>query len=107
MLASITAGIPSVAVPIFADHPINSMKIAAAGAGIALAAGEQTPAAIRAAVDRILADDLYRRNAARVRDELLAMPGLEHGVALLETLATTKRPIPRGSFTPKTTEPRT
>jgi hypothetical protein len=42
----------------------------------------------------VLANPAYRRAAGRLRAEIAALPGPEHAVALLERLATEKRPIP-------------
>jgi hypothetical protein len=40
-----------------------------------------------------MAVSAYRANAARLRDEAAALPGLEHGIALLERLAAEKTPL--------------
>ena len=45
------------------------------------------PADIRAAVADVLERPGYRRAAERMRDELAALPGVEHAVGLLEALA--------------------
>jgi UDP:flavonoid glycosyltransferase YjiC (YdhE family) len=52
-----------------------------------------TPEAIREAVVEVLRDADYRRNAERLRDEMRALPGPEHAVALLERLAAEQRPM--------------
>jgi UDP:flavonoid glycosyltransferase YjiC (YdhE family) len=41
----------------------------------------------------VLTDSACRDNAARLGDEMAALPGLEHGVALLERLAAEKAPM--------------
>jgi UDP:flavonoid glycosyltransferase YjiC (YdhE family) len=45
-------------------------------------------------VRTVLAEPAYRTNAARVRDENAALPGLGRAVALLERLAREPQPIP-------------
>ena len=55
--------------------------------------GDRTIEAIRSAVRAVLAGPTYRTNAERVRDEMAALPGPEHAVALLERLAREKQPI--------------
>jgi UDP:flavonoid glycosyltransferase YjiC (YdhE family) len=54
---------------------------------------EFSPEAVRRAVREVLTDSAYRDNAARLRDEMAALPGLEHGVALLERLTAEKTPL--------------
>jgi MGT family glycosyltransferase len=93
--ACLAAGVPAVILPQYADGPVNAMKVAAAGAGIALRAGAQTPDRVRGAIERVLRDPLYRRNAERVRDEINAMPPPARAAELLEELARTRAPIAR------------
>nr|BFF04484.1 hypothetical protein GCM10020241_61590 [Streptoalloteichus tenebrarius] len=46
-----------------------------------------TPETIRDAVSRVLSQPSYRCAAERLRDEMVALPGPEHAVSLLERLA--------------------
>jgi len=82
-----------VVVPIGADQPDNAACCAALRVGVVIEPHERTPEAIRAAVRAVLADPTYRQNAERLRDEMAALPGPEHAVALLERLAREKQPI--------------
>ena len=41
----------------------------------------------------MLANPTYRTNAERLRDEMAALPGMNHAVALLERLAVEKRSL--------------
>jgi len=59
----------------------------AAGHTVAFTAHPLMPADIRAAVADVLERPGYRRAAERMRDELAALPGVEHAVGLLEALA--------------------
>ena len=52
-----------------------------------------TPETARQAVLAVLGDPAYRAAAERMRDEIAALPGPEHAVALLERLAAEKQPI--------------
>ncbi|MGN6758389.1 MAG: glycosyltransferase [Thermomicrobiales bacterium] len=94
VLAALSAGLPLVLLPLGADQPHNAARCAALRVGRVVGPGERTPDAIRDAVRAVLADPTYRANAARVRDEMAALPGPEHAVALLEQLAREQRPIP-------------
>jgi UDP:flavonoid glycosyltransferase YjiC (YdhE family) len=85
--AALGHGRPMVMVPISADQPMNARRIAAAGAGITLDAGDRTPGAIRAATRAVLDDVTYRDAARRLADEAACRPGVTDAVGLLEQLA--------------------
>ena len=93
VLGALAQGLPLVVIPLGADQFTNAERARHAGVGWVVGPDERTPEAIRAAVLAVLADPAYRRNAARLRDELAALPGPEHGVALLERLARERAPI--------------
>jgi UDP:flavonoid glycosyltransferase YjiC (YdhE family) len=93
IMGCLGVGVPLVVVPAQGDQPRNARRCADLGVGIAIGPEERTPDAIRAAVRAVLADPAYRANAERVRDAMAALPGMDHAVALLEQLATEKRPI--------------
>jgi UDP:flavonoid glycosyltransferase YjiC (YdhE family) len=84
---ALSAGVPLVMVPLFADQPVNAKCVAAAGAGLLV---EPDPGAsvvdkigpaharlIRAAIESVLADASYRRAAGRVADEMRDLPGID------------------------------
>ncbi|MGN6758390.1 MAG: glycosyltransferase [Thermomicrobiales bacterium] len=87
-------GVPLVLLPLMAEQAFNGERCAALGMARVLDAATVTPPAGRAAVREVLEDRRYRENAARVRDEVVAMPGPEHVVALLERLASERQPLP-------------
>jgi UDP:flavonoid glycosyltransferase YjiC (YdhE family) len=75
VLGALGAGLPMVVVPLFADQPHNARRIAAASAGLALPAPDAN--ALRAAIERVLADPELRRGARRVADEIAALSTVE------------------------------
>ena len=91
--AALSCGLPIVAIPIDADQPVNAQRCAALGVAQVIESRRRTPEAIRDAVRTILADPSYRQRAEQIRDEMAALPGPEHAVALLEHLATEKQPL--------------
>lgn len=93
LTAALAHGLPVVVVPLGADQPQNAARCVALGLGAAIEPAALTPAAARHAVMGVLGNPAYRQAAERLRDELAALPGPEHGVALLERLATEQRPI--------------
>jgi UDP:flavonoid glycosyltransferase YjiC (YdhE family) len=93
IMACLTLGLPMVGVPITADQPRNAERLAALGTAVLIGSDDRTPEAFRAATWEVLSNPSYRRSAESLRDEIAAMPGAEHGVALLERLALERRPL--------------
>ena len=93
LMACLSLGVPMVVLPVNADQPRNARRCADLGVARVVGPAERTPEAIRAATQAVLRDPSYRANAERVRDEIVAMPGLELAVELLERLARDRAPI--------------
>ena len=84
-LGGAAAGLPMVVVPLFADQPNNARALDAYGAGVAVF--EAVPAAIKAAVEKVLADPTYRDKAGELAAEMAAMATLDDAVSKLEAVA--------------------
>ena len=67
-LGALSAGVPLVLVPLFADQPQNATRVAVAGAGLAVSVDD-----IRAGIERVLEHDSYRASARRVADDMRAL----------------------------------
>lgn len=94
-IGALSAGVPLVVVPLFADQPVNARRVAEAGAGLVVApdlgpAGEMAALGpgdvprLRAAVESVLADPSYRASAGRVADEMRAAPAVGELLAIVE-----------------------
>jgi UDP:flavonoid glycosyltransferase YjiC (YdhE family) len=81
-------GLPLVVAPMGADQPMNAARCEALSVDRVLDALGATPRDIGVAASSVLGDPGYRRAAERVKDEIAALPGAEHVVALLEELHT-------------------
>lgn len=68
-LGAIAAGRPLVVVPLFGDQPQNAIRVAVAGAGVIAPLD-----GIRAAIERVLEDERYRRATVRIAEEMRALP---------------------------------
>jgi UDP:flavonoid glycosyltransferase YjiC (YdhE family) len=93
ILPVLAHGLPLLLLPQGANQFHNAEACVAAGVGRRLLPGEVSAEAVRAEVERLLADPALRTAARRVQAELAAMPGPERGVALLEELAAERRPL--------------
>ncbi len=87
MLTALREGLPLVMMPIAADQPENARRCAELEVAEVVPPEQRTPETIRKTARTVLAGTRYRRNAARLRDEMEAAPPLRHTVALLEQLA--------------------
>jgi UDP:flavonoid glycosyltransferase YjiC (YdhE family) len=93
IMGCLTSGVPMVVIPVQGDQPRNARRCADLGAGVVVGPEDRTPEAIQVAVRAVLADPSYRENAALLRDEIAALPGMDRAVELLERLAAAPRPL--------------
>lgn len=91
MLAALAHGVPLVVLPVAADQPENAERCSAAGVGIALEPRARTAGDIAAATRAVLEDGRYRDAAARVREQINAMPSPADVLPRLEALAAAGR----------------
>jgi UDP:flavonoid glycosyltransferase YjiC (YdhE family) len=94
VVGALAHGLPLVLLPLGADQPLNAARCAELGVARVLDAVRVTPEGVREAVSTVLSEPAYRLHAARIRDEIAALPGPEHGLALLEGLAAERPPPP-------------
>lgn len=96
VVGALAHGLPLVLVPMGADQPHNAARCASLGLARWLDPIAATPGQVRDAAAAVLAGLPYRRAAEAMRDEIAALPGPEHAVALLERLAAERGPILAG-----------
>lgn len=87
VLTALCNGVPLVVVPTGWDLPENAQRVVDAGVGVRLDPRQCTPRRLRAAVERVLAEPAYKRNAARIGAALAGRGGAPRAAALLEGLA--------------------
>ncbi|MFE9193461.1 glycosyltransferase [Micromonospora sp. NPDC007208] len=73
-LGTLARGVPMVVVPQGADQFIQADRVAASGAGLALMPGQADPAAIAAALRRLLDEPTFTEAARRIAAEVATMP---------------------------------
>lgn len=87
VLAALKHGIPVIAVPTAWDQPENAWRVVETGAGLRLAPGSCTPAALEEAVSRVLTEPSFRQNAERLAASFGKYGGAAHAAGLLEDLS--------------------
>ena len=93
VLGALAHGLPMVLLPIGADQSLNAARCQALGVADVLGPLSATPEMVRAAVTHVLADAGFREAAEHIREEIAALPGPEHAVALLDRLASERAPL--------------
>jgi MGT family glycosyltransferase len=83
---ALSCGIPLVCLPMGRDQFDVAARVVHAGAGVRLRPGAR-PAAIRAAVERVLRDPQFRAAAQRLGAQMLADASAHRGITELEALA--------------------
>lgn len=73
---SLYYGVPVVVIPQMSEQELVGRRVEQLGAGLYLAKAKATAATLRGAVDQLLADDRYRRQAAVVRESFLTAGGV-------------------------------
>jgi MGT family glycosyltransferase len=96
LLSALRAGVPLVVVPTEWDKPENAQRVVEAGAGLRLEPRHCTPERLRAAVERVLNEPSFSRNARRLAEAFSRYGGPVRAAELLEGLASKSRPLTRG-----------
>jgi UDP:flavonoid glycosyltransferase YjiC (YdhE family) len=86
-LDALAAGTPTIAVPFFADQPINAERLHTTGTGIAVPPGPDLTDRLADALDSVLAEK--PSGCAPMAAAVHGLPDVEEGVALLERTART------------------
>jgi MGT family glycosyltransferase len=87
VLPALSRGLPMVLVPSMLEQGEMAWRVAQSGAGVRLSARRCTPARLRAAVEQVLGEPSYRRNAERLAEALARCGGSGGAAALLAQLA--------------------
>jgi len=80
---SLYHGVPVVVVPQMSEQAIVGRRVEELGAGLYLAKEDATPQNLRVSIERVIADDTFRRQAAAVRDSFQAAGGVERAAAAI------------------------
>jgi UDP:flavonoid glycosyltransferase YjiC (YdhE family) len=94
LLAALDIGLPMVVVPLIADQFFNAHVLRELRLGLVVPHAQLTLASVRAAVDEVLANPLYRENVRRLQAEMHTLPNEQHAVELIQQVAAERAPIP-------------
>lgn len=87
VMAALECGKPLVLLPFGADQPTNAQMCAAQGAGCLIDMKGMTSGTLLSAVDEVINNPIYKKNAIRIQTELEALPGTAEAVEMIERLA--------------------
>jgi UDP:flavonoid glycosyltransferase YjiC (YdhE family) len=85
VVGGLAAGLPLLVAPVGADQPHNARRLAAIGAGLAVDAPD--PAAMAAALRRLLHEAAFRERARTLAAEIAALPDVDAATAAMLALA--------------------
>jgi MGT family glycosyltransferase len=91
VMAALRAAVPLVVVPSAFDQPAVARRVVAAEVGVRLAPGRCTAQTLRRAVNEVLGEARYRRNARRAAEFLAAAPGPAGAAELIESVSRGRR----------------
>jgi MGT family glycosyltransferase len=91
---ALACGVPLVCVPMGRDQLDVAARVVHAGAGVRLRTGAK-PAAIRAAVERVMRDPDFQSNAQRIGARMAEDAAAHRGILELEALARTRMTLVR------------
>lgn len=83
-LESLAQGVPLVAIPITNDQPGVAARILASGTGLFVPLPQLTPESLRAMVDSVLGDPVYRRRAKEMKSAIESCDGLTMAAEIIE-----------------------
>jgi MGT family glycosyltransferase len=95
VLEALCRGVPMVALPRNVDQTGMGSRVAYTGAGLRASFKHCTPQELRGLVQRVLAEDSFRRRAQELQQAMLAAGGARRAAEIVEQALTTRRPVVR------------
>lgn len=92
-LECLTNGVPMVAIPIANDQPGVAARIAWSGSGEVVTLGHLNVSRLRSAIQRVLSEDFYKKNALRLQEAIRVAGGVSRAASIVEEVITTGRPV--------------
>ena len=92
-LECLTNGVPMVAIPIANDQPGIAARIAWSGCGEIIPVKKIDVAKLRTAIQKVLTEDYYKKNALRLQKAIQQAGGVSQAADIIEQVVTTKKPV--------------
>lgn len=92
-LESLSNGVPMVAVPIAGDQPGVGARINWTGTGVVTPLTRLSVSRIQAAIERVLNEDYYRKNASRLQEAIRHSGGASRAADIIEQVVSTGKPL--------------
>ena len=92
-LESLSHGVPMVAIPIANDQPGVATRIAWTGCGEVVPLKQLNVAKLRRAIEKVLTDDAYKKNALRQKEAIERSGGVKKAADIIEQVTQTGQPI--------------
>ena len=92
-LESLSNGVPMVAIPITNDQPGVAARLAWTGAGEFVPLSRLSVPRLRDAIQRLLTQDSYKKNASRLQEAILRAGGVSRAADIVEQVISTGKPV--------------
>ena len=92
-LESLSNGVPMVAIPITNDQPGVAARLAWTGAGEFVPLSRLSVPKLRTAIQRVLTEDSYKKNASRLQEAILRAGGVSRAADIVEQVISTGNPV--------------
>ena len=92
-LHSLSNGVPMVAIPITNDQPGVAARIAWTGTGEVITLGKVTVEKLQNAIQRVLTEDSYKKNALRLQEAIKQSGGVSRAADIIEQVVSTGKPV--------------
>lgn len=88
-LESLTNGVPMVAIPVTNDQPGIAARIAWTGCGETIPVKSVNVAKLRTAIQKVLTEDSYKKNALRLQEAIKQAGGVSRAADIIEQVVST------------------
>jgi MGT family glycosyltransferase len=92
-LECLTDGVPMVAIPIAHEQPGIAARIAWTGAGELVPLSRLSVSRLRGAIQRVLTQESYRKNATRLKEAIRRAGGVSRAADIIEQAVSTGKPV--------------
>ncbi|AFY33079.1 glycosyltransferase [Calothrix sp. PCC 7507] len=92
-LESLSNGIPMVAIPITNDQPGVAARLTWIGAGKMVSLSRLSVPRLRDAIQKVLTEDSYKKNALRLQEAIQATNGVSRAADIVEQVVSTGKPV--------------